>query len=58
MPRIWGGVSLSTLGLTVEPKVPALVRARFLWRFPNWGGSKGSSMGCQGVPWDPRDPLS
>jgi hypothetical protein len=25
--------------------------------FPIWRGSKGSSTGCEGVLWDPRDPL-
>ena len=45
-------------GLTVEPKVLALVYERFLCHVPVWRGSKGSSTGCQGVLWDPRDPLS
>jgi hypothetical protein len=26
--------------------------------FPIWRGSKRSSKGCEGVQWDPRDPLS
>jgi hypothetical protein len=45
----------------VEPKVLALVWARFLWRFAYsciWRGSKGSSTGCEVVLWDPREPLS
>jgi hypothetical protein len=40
---------------TVEPQV--LAPSVSDGTFPIWRGSKGSSTGCQGVRWDPRDPL-
>jgi hypothetical protein len=40
-------------------KVLALARAHLLWHFPIlWRGLKGSSTRCEGVLWDPEDPLS
>jgi hypothetical protein len=45
------------VGLTVESKVLALVHGRFLWHFPYLERIQGSSTGCEGVLWDPRDPL-
>jgi hypothetical protein len=42
------------VGFTVEPKVHALVRARFLWHFPHLERIQGVLDGCEGVPWGAR----
>ena len=41
---------LAAVGLAVESKVLALVRARFLWRFPYMERVQGVLDGCQGDP--------
>ena len=42
----------------MEPKVLALVRGHFRWRFPYLGRVHGVLDGVPRVLWDPRDPLS
>ena len=54
----WGDNPVSSCRSYSRAKGLVLGRARFLWHFPIWRGSKGFSTGCQGVPQDPRDPLS
>ena len=44
--------------IIVEPKVLALVRERFQWRFPSLEKIQGVLDAVPRGPWDPRDPLS
>ena len=59
--RVPGAITQrAVVGLTAEPKVLALVRARFLWHFPYLERSQavldGVSRGYEGPPGPPGTP--
>ena len=59
-PRVITVSEQMIVGLTVEPKVLALVQECFLWRFPHLERVQGVINGVSRdhVLWDPRDPSS